>query len=201
MKIISIIISTCLTLLLAVGCCPECQNGGICNNGTCDCPPGYSGSLCQNYNPCYNVTCQNGGVCNNGKCNCPPGYSGSQCQNYNPCYNVTCQNGGTCVNGNCNCPTGYYGSNCQFKSPCLSDNTGTISIDNRSASRFVYYLYVTISGKEVLQSSCNYGGTCNTNPLKVGVYAVSIKSSTGRVLCSSNLQVTKCTDNGKECNN
>ncbi len=151
--------------------------------------------------PCANTNCQNGGVCDNGKCDCPPGYSGSQCQNYNPCYNVTCQNGGTCVNGNCNCPTGYYGSNCQFRSACYFDNTGTISIYNNSASRFVYYLYVKINGVEVLQTTCNYGGTCNSVQLKVGVYAISVKSSTGKILCSDNLSVVRCADNSKQCSN
>ena len=36
-----------LPLLLAVGCSPGCLNGGICNGNICQCPPEYSGSLCQ----------------------------------------------------------------------------------------------------------------------------------------------------------
>jgi len=27
--------------------CPDCQNGGICEFGECDCPVGYGGELCQ----------------------------------------------------------------------------------------------------------------------------------------------------------
>lgn len=32
------------------GECEEiiCQNGSICNDGTCECPGGYYGSLCEN---------------------------------------------------------------------------------------------------------------------------------------------------------
>ena len=57
----------------------SCFNGGVCQSGTCDCPPGYSGSQCQISDPCYNITCFNGGTCANGTCNCPTGYSGSDC--------------------------------------------------------------------------------------------------------------------------
>lgn len=56
-----------------------CLNGGVCVNGSCDCPDGYSGLQCETFDDCFNVTCLNGGTCVNGICNCPDGYSGSDC--------------------------------------------------------------------------------------------------------------------------
>lgn len=56
-----------------------CLNGGFCNNGTCECPTGYSGVNCQDFDPCATVTCLNGGICDNGSCDCPTGYSGIDC--------------------------------------------------------------------------------------------------------------------------
>ena len=117
----------CSLMFLATSCdkdpCNEvvCQNGGICVDGDCDCPPNYSGIFCQNYNPsdpCAGVNCQNGGICVSGDCDCPPNYSGTFCQNYNPpdpCAGVNCQNGGVCVSGGCNCKEGFYGNLCQYK--------------------------------------------------------------------------------------
>eukprot|EP00357_Protocruzia_adherens_P008280 CAMPEP_0115029364 /NCGR_PEP_ID=MMETSP0216-20121206/36951_1 /TAXON_ID=223996 /ORGANISM="Protocruzia adherens, Strain Boccale" /LENGTH=259 /DNA_ID=CAMNT_0002405923 /DNA_START=43 /DNA_END=822 /DNA_ORIENTATION=- len=32
----------------AITCVEDCQNDGVCVNGTCDCEDGYSGSYCQN---------------------------------------------------------------------------------------------------------------------------------------------------------
>lgn len=56
-----------------------CLNGGVCDNGQCDCPPGYSGAECEYYDTCYGVKCQNGGNCINGQCKCPEGYTGPDC--------------------------------------------------------------------------------------------------------------------------
>ncbi len=57
----------------------ECLNGSTCNEGVCDCLPGYSGTFCADYDSCHDVTCENGGVCVGGTCDCPEGYEGSDC--------------------------------------------------------------------------------------------------------------------------
>lgn len=56
-----------------------CLNGGVCDDGSCQCPTGYSGPQCENFDPCSTITCYNGGTCANGQCNCPTGYTGSDC--------------------------------------------------------------------------------------------------------------------------
>jgi len=116
-------------------CILICSNGGTAtydenDNCSCECPPGYSGANCENYNPCYNLICQNGGVptadgSGNCGCECPPGYSSANCENYNPCYNHPCQNGGVPTadgSGNCGCvcPPGYSGANCENYNPCYN---------------------------------------------------------------------------------
>lgn len=92
-----------------------CKNGGHCDEGTCICPPGYSGPNCENFDPCHNKNnCKNGGTCVNGQCECPPGYSGPNCENYDPCHNKDyCKNGGACLNGQCECPPGFTGLRCE----------------------------------------------------------------------------------------
>lgn len=70
-------------ILVGVDECPgTCVNGGACNEDTgyCDCPPGYTGVLCQfQVDTCYMVNCLNGGVCVSGTCDCPPEWTGIDC--------------------------------------------------------------------------------------------------------------------------
>ena len=71
-------------------CSIQCLNGGATNNDCgCDCPNGYSGTHCENYNPCYNTVCLNGGICVSGTCNCPTGYTGFNCGTALPLLSVT----------------------------------------------------------------------------------------------------------------
>ena len=64
-----------------------CKNSGSCINQNqypgfrCQCPSGYTGSLCQhNIDNCKPNPCVNGGVCkdklNGYDCDCPAGFSG-----------------------------------------------------------------------------------------------------------------------------
>lgn len=56
------------------------MNGGECNDGTCICPTGFSGTYCETEEPCELITCLNDGVCVDGICNCQTGYVGSNCE-------------------------------------------------------------------------------------------------------------------------
>jgi len=41
-----------------------CRNAGVCIDGTCDCPEGFSGANCEiAVDPCIDINCENGGVC------------------------------------------------------------------------------------------------------------------------------------------
>lgn len=92
----------------------ECQNDGICNNGTCECAPGFGGDNCE-ITLCDLIECQNGGTCNNGNCDCPEGYSGITCEVDDACVGVECLNGGICSLGTCECPDGFTGADCSIE--------------------------------------------------------------------------------------
>lgn len=58
----------------------NCQNGGKCISGTCECPPGYYGERCEFKDTCYFRDCQNNSNCKNGGCDCLPTFEGAKCE-------------------------------------------------------------------------------------------------------------------------
>lgn len=76
-------------IICSAGCQPDackdvtCLNGGACNDGTCICPTGFTGTYCETtviIDPCDGVLCLNGGTCVDGTCDCPPGFTGANCE-------------------------------------------------------------------------------------------------------------------------
>ncbi len=112
-----------MAVLFASSCSNPCEdviclNGGVCDDGTCICPEGFTGDNCQlaAATACDTVVCFNGGVCIDGACLCPSGYTGTNCEievQADPCDTIVCLNGGTCITGNCNCADGYEGTTCE----------------------------------------------------------------------------------------
>lgn len=91
MKISSFLtFATLLGLLWFAGCknpCKDvnCQNGGQCVDGNCQCADGFYGTQCEKQGvACAGTYCLNGGTCVNNSCNCPPCYAGASCELNNP---------------------------------------------------------------------------------------------------------------------
>uniref|UniRef100_A0A8C4EBL8 Neurogenic locus notch homolog protein 1 n=1 Tax=Dicentrarchus labrax TaxID=13489 RepID=A0A8C4EBL8_DICLA len=135
----------CLTPINNVCIGSPCLNGGTCELESlekykCRCPPGWSGKLCQQADPCASNPCANGGQCSAIEshyiCTCTPFFSGKTCkQDVNECdVNPSpCKNGGVCINEvggyRCQCPQEYTGKHCESRylpcnpSPCLNGGT------------------------------------------------------------------------------
>lgn len=99
----------------------ECNNGGICAEGICDCPDGFSGTNCDTEDLCITQTveCLNDGECFDGACKCKTFYYGESCADY--CVY------GTYADGNCNCNDGIEGDNCDIFSRDKFEGTYTFT--------------------------------------------------------------------------
>ncbi|KAK0092921.1 hypothetical protein PV326_000316 [Microctonus aethiopoides] len=111
---------------------PRCQNGGLCKvkenpNGTpsftCDCPIGFSASLCEIpiANACDSSPCLNSASCilkslYDYTCSCTIGFTGDHCERQDHCASSPCKNGAECRSYDdgyqCRCAAGFTGPNC-----------------------------------------------------------------------------------------
>lgn len=111
--------STLFFLSILFSCSDACDDVdcgvGTCDDGTCMCPDGYSGTNCEIFDACFNVDC-GPGTCVDGTCDCPDGFSGENCEIEDLCFNNQCVNGDCDPNtGDCNCDEFYEGTNCDVE--------------------------------------------------------------------------------------
>jgi hypothetical protein len=101
----------------------HCGEHGRCDVGSCRCELGYSGIVCEFFDPCVGVECGHGS-CNTGSCDCDHGYSGSHCETADPCQvpePITCGSHGSCAAGKCVCEEKYTGTLCETPpKPCCT---------------------------------------------------------------------------------
>lgn len=105
-------------LLLTTSCKDDCKDvqciNGSCDEGFCNCFPGFTGNECET-RICDTLVCMNDGECVNGVCECPEGFTGLNCETNLACQGLTCDNGGTCntTTATCDCLPGYSGDFCE----------------------------------------------------------------------------------------
>ncbi|KAI3382076.1 hypothetical protein SNEBB_000637 [Seison nebaliae] len=93
-----------------------CENGGICRNNVCYCPPGFIGNLCEkSKSTCYD-DCYDNGRCTNGECECDENFRGKNCD-IPKCSAAYCSDNGRCYEmekeNHCFCFSNYEGDRCQ----------------------------------------------------------------------------------------
>jgi hypothetical protein len=106
-------------------CAKPCQNGGMCQGGSCVCGPKHTGQQCEllrctEGNPGAGRACAAGGVCNNGRCDCKEGYYGTACEFKNcpsSADGKNCSGHGMCYKsgpsaGTCTCSAGWTSADC-----------------------------------------------------------------------------------------
>ncbi|KAK6173744.1 hypothetical protein SNE40_017148 [Patella caerulea] len=79
----------------------ECLNKGVCVDGICNCPRGFSGADCGVDN-CAAEPCKNNGTCvpkaDGVSCKCEDGFTGDYCEDIvDACEPNPCQNCGSCM--------------------------------------------------------------------------------------------------------
>lgn len=131
-----------------------CENDGICENGQCECPEGYSGVHCEVVDLCVTqgVECQNGGTCIDGNCECPEGYLGDNCEIEDLCITqaIECQYDGFCEEGECVCvelTMNYLVGNWTF----LSGSSAVFGADGTYVFDGNVFTYVAIPETQTIQ--------------------------------------------------
>ncbi len=124
----------------------ECFNGGTCNEGSCDCVNGYTGTSCEIAPQCNDSKpCPLPKQCENYICVCPMIDAANECQEVqkiNGCdllvnkTNATCGTNGFCSNGacsECSSPkvvnTAKNGCECPKVAGCVTQNADTCVCD------------------------------------------------------------------------
>lgn len=150
-----------------------CQNSGQCvatedGGQSCQCRPGFTGSLCQT----CGLACQNMGQCTanldgGAACACPSGFSGALCET----CGLTCQHGGQCAvsagGATCNCPTGFWGTTCENEGQCdLIRQTGCMA--GTGCAVDLLWFFMTGTRKTICSSTSQslptQGQLCATAP-------------------------------------
>ena len=90
-------------------CGPKCTQHGYCDDGTCFCDVGFTGSECSELICPHG--CNHQGDCEEGICFCHAGFSGLDCS-VRGCADG-CNGNGVCTNGACVCYEGFGGVDCQ----------------------------------------------------------------------------------------